>query len=373
MSKKLPRGLTYDNKRERYRVRFQSQHTQKGRQYSEYLAQGTKRREAEAHLGKLREDDRAGRLLWPSERREEAEQPRTFGEFVRDYYLPHAELHNKPTTIRQKKIRLKNSSPWFWDLALDEVGAADLALFVQERSAEGVRSRTVNMELNAVQHVLNYACDLGMRLTGSPKMRKLPVDDARPKRALTVEEVEEILEYCEGKGQPWRALILFLVHTGARITETRNLQWSDLDLEAGVVSFRAETAKNSKARKVPLLPEVVEALAELPRVSEYVWMRQWGGEWRRIPDYGNGGRILWEPPGIEAPPHSFRRTFATWRLQEGVSIVLVSRWLGHSSIQITVDTYGHLIPEDHPEEIARSPRPGIKREEKLRLVNKVGA
>jgi integrase len=42
--------------------------------------------------------------------------------------------------------------------------------------------------------------------------------------------------------------------------------------------------------------------------------------------------------------HDLRHTFASLLLQQGESAVYVKEQLGHSSIQITVDTYGHLIP-----------------------------
>ena len=43
--------------------------------------------------------------------------------------------------------------------------------------------------------------------------------------------------------------------------------------------------------------------------------------------------------------HDLRHTFASLLLQQGESIVYVNEQLGHASIQITVDTYGHLIPD----------------------------
>ena len=43
--------------------------------------------------------------------------------------------------------------------------------------------------------------------------------------------------------------------------------------------------------------------------------------------------------------HDLRHTFATHLLLAGVPVLKVSRWLGHTSIQITCDTYGHLLPD----------------------------
>ncbi len=42
--------------------------------------------------------------------------------------------------------------------------------------------------------------------------------------------------------------------------------------------------------------------------------------------------------------HDFRHTFGSQLIQSGASIVYVKEQMGHSSIQVTVDTYGHLIP-----------------------------
>jgi integrase len=43
-------------------------------------------------------------------------------------------------------------------------------------------------------------------------------------------------------------------------------------------------------------------------------------------------------------PHTLRHTFASMLIQAGESLAYVKEQLGHSSITITVDTYGHLIP-----------------------------
>jgi integrase len=48
------------------------------------------------------------------------------------------------------------------------------------------------------------------------------------------------------------------------------------------------------------------------------------------------------PP--EFIPHSLRHFYASTALAEGVPITDVSRWLGHTSIEVTHQTYGHLVP-----------------------------
>lgn len=43
-------------------------------------------------------------------------------------------------------------------------------------------------------------------------------------------------------------------------------------------------------------------------------------------------------------PHSLRHPYASTALAEGIPITEVSRWLGHKSIEVTHQVYGHLIP-----------------------------
>ena len=46
--------------------------------------------------------------------------------------------------------------------------------------------------------------------------------------------------------------------------------------------------------------------------------------------------------GVHPRIHDLRHTFASWAIQDGVPLPVIQRALGHQSIQITVDTYGHL-------------------------------
>ena len=51
--------------------------------------------------------------------------------------------------------------------------------------------------------------------------------------------------------------------------------------------------------------------------------------------------------------HDLRHTFASLLIQNGESLAYVKDQLGHHSIQITVDIYGHLVPGANREAVAR--------------------
>ena len=296
----------------------------------------------------------------------------TFGEFAQEIYLSQMEARVKASTLKRYRRELVTISPWFWDLPLSAITKSKVAQFAAERKAEGVRARTVNMGIQQVRHVLQVAHDLDYIPYPPPKFKRLKENDKRPVRWLKPQEADAVLEVARGAGGPWAAFVIFSLHVGTRFNEARNLLWRDLELDpdgAGSYVHITQT-KNSKPRTIPLLPEVVEAIQQLPKRSKYVftvenWSRKSGEAGKkidRIPDFSQSGRrrYPWDPPELKVNPHMFRHTFAAWQLRAGVSIAIVSSLLGHSSVQVTVDIYGHIQPEEHLDELAKVHRPAKK-------------
>lgn len=349
---KLPRGLTFDEGRDQFRVQITSRHTQPQKRYREWLPRGTSRRQAETYLAKIREDDRLGSLIWPSDRETEKPpaKPCSVGEFAEQVFLPHAQATNKPHTILYKRSRLISLAETFWATPID---AITQEMIIQHQAAlrqRGVKASTINHDLRVLHQLLALAHQLGHIPTPPPKTAKLKESDSKERHALTLEEAQAAIDRAFEKGQVWGTVALFLLHTGARWGETRDLRWADLDLDQGEVRFRATTAKQGKERRVPLHPDATDALRLLPRLGEWVfmWERVRRGDLGRLQFNGRAGSVYaWGSFG----PHVFRHTFATWKLRAGVPITLVSRWLGHSSIQMTVDTYGHIDGGEHREEM----------------------
>lgn len=371
---KYPRGLSYDTERGHFRIQLHSRHTRPGELYRERLPEGTTRRQAEAYLSRIREADRMGELLWPRERSSAPEMPPALpsvGQFATDTYLPYCATRNAAKTLRAKQQALQASAPWFWEVGIDEVDLALVHRYQIERKAEGVRARTVNMQWETVRHLLAYAHKLGLISKPPPLVDPLPTRDKKAAQWLSVEEATRALEHAAERGAVWHALTLFLLSTGARWGETRQLRWDDLDLEAGIVHLRAESAKHGRPRDLPLLPELIEALEALPRGHDQVFARRHirTEEWIELQEDARvlGGKYPWEGKDgdLRVGPHVFRHTFATWRLRRGASESQVSTLLGHASIQLTADVYGHVRASELGGVVEDAPRPQVRR---LRVV-----
>lgn len=362
----LPRGLTQEGNQ--YRIRFRSRTTRPGQMYRERLADGTTRRQAELYLSKLREDDRLGVLVWPNERQPvpPCAPAWTVADYAEKAYMPYCKSRCSPRTMRLKRDTLIVVAPWFGHLTLEEITPAVVVRYQAERLAEGVRARTVNIGWGMIRHMLNVAHQLGDLPHPPPQVPHLPERDKKPHRWLSAQEAERALSYALARSPMWYACTLTLLHTGARWGDVVALRWEDVDLKRGIVHYRAEASKQQRAREVPLLPEVIEALRVLPQDHELVFVRQHchSGAWIPLHEKAKclGGSYPWEGKNgdLAVGAHVWRHTFATWKLQAGVPITLVSRWLGHAKISITVDIYGH-IETTTTEEISKGPRPQVQR------------
>ncbi|MCB9639099.1 MAG: site-specific integrase [Myxococcales bacterium] len=350
----------------RYRIQFLSQHTKAGVKYRERLPEGTTLAQAKEHLHHLRDLDRKGELKWVNERRQETALQKywTVGEFA-EIYMQHCETeNNSPKTLERKARALRELARWFWDIRLEEITKVMVTRFASERRAEGLSPRSVNIEIGQLAHLLNVAHELDYLATRPPKFRRIAEKGTKkPTRWLSHEEADIGLAAATSKGPVFRALFLFLLHTGARWSETRDLLWEDVDLNAGLVTFRGENTKDGEERMIPLLPEVIEELAGLERFGKYVFMRRYKD---RVIRMTRDGRLHEGYPwtdrekGFNCSPHVLRHTFATWQLREGVGMEKVQKLLGHSTINLTVDTYGHIVAQDHVDEVAKMYRPARK-------------
>jgi integrase len=162
--------------------------------------------------------------------------------------------------------------------------------------------------------------------------------------------------------EPYRTLCLVALKTGMRQGALLALRWGDVDLEQAVVRVRASytggalgTPKNRERRDVDLISDIVELLApwregqEGP-VDELVFPGENGSGFlsptvllrRHLYPAMAAAEIRRVGPTQEKRTfHSFRHTFAKRALESGAQITWLSRHLGHSSLKVTTDIYGH--------------------------------
>jgi integrase/recombinase XerD len=181
--------------------------------------------------------------------------------------------------------------------------------------------------------------------------RKLP-------RILTVAETQAILDACNRLRD--RFFFALMHETGCRAGEVLGLRHEDIAAaECEITIVARENANGARAksggRTVPVAPELIRLYADYlheeygSALSDYVFINIWaepkGQAWSYQAAYDLVLRLR-ARTGIAFDPHWFRHSAATRWLRDGVSIEVVSKLLGHSSVTMTSTTYGHLTAAD---------------------------
>jgi len=159
------------------------------------------------------------------------------------------------------------------------------------------------------------------------------------------------------------ALYVTALGTGARQGELFALRWSDVDFKAGTLTiqrnldetrgkFVVKEPKTGRGRTVHLPSFVIKALnkhraamLKEGNLDAPVFCDERGGYLRK----SNVQRRSFDPLILKAKLpkirfHDMRHCHATLLLLAGENVKTISERLGHSSIQVTLDTYAHVLP-----------------------------
>ena len=233
----------------------------------------------------------------------------------------------------------------------------DLVLsFLEHLRAQGCSPGTCNQRLAAIRSYLWYAADrdVAIQSVALSVSRIPPVKGPeRIKEKLSEPALAAILSQPDPstrKGVRDRAMLVLLYDSGIRLSELLGLRVGDVRLGCDPRIY--VTGKGSKERAVAITPATADHLsAHLdcmhganPDPGGPLFFTMRGGSKHRM-SASNVQRIVQKCADqarhgcadvpIKVHPHMFRRTRATDLYQNGVALELVSRILGHSSMETT--------------------------------------
>ena len=234
--------------------------------------------------------------------------------------------------------------------AVLETDVADFLVALRTGDAEHppLAPSSAGRAVVAVRGFHRFAVREGMTASDPGKGVRPPTLAKKLPKAITVAEVEAILDASGAEGSPRslrdRALLEVLYATGARISEAVGLDVDDLDLDSASVLLRG---KGSKERIVPVGRLAVGAVeAYLVRGRPALVSSGAGGPALFVNH--RGGRLTrqsaWtvlaaavERSGVTADvsPHTLRHSFATHLLDGGADVRVVQELLGHASVTTT--------------------------------------
>jgi integrase len=292
----------------------------------------------------------------------------TFGEYARKYLDGYGETHLKYSTWKSYQLTLKNHLDLFNDRPLDQITRPEIKEMIYEKLKSGLAANSVKNIKNFLSGVLSYALEDGL-LMANPVSRLGKLIKTKERKAdvcpLTKQEARFFLESMNAHYPRYYPFFLCALRTGLRLGELVALEWGDIDFRGGFIEVRRaytkggiSTPKNGKSRRVDMSNQLAETLKTLQVERKREALAK---GWREVPEIvfvNHDGRMInsfnlraREFHGALAKAglrririHDLRHTFASMLIQNGESLAYVKDQLGHGSIQITVDTYGHLVP-----------------------------
>jgi len=316
-------------------------------------------------------DNRLSKIIASGKR--VADTKRTFQEHAEEWLTTYARTHVKESTFREYEAVFKNHLyPVFGRVPFSKVTREMVKRLIADKVQAGLSRSTVKNIIVPLREMYNHAIDDGVVTFSNPAARVGRFNKRRGEdrkiTPLTRDELSTLFETVGDRMSHYYPLLLCAARTGMREGELIGLQWGDVDFSGRLIEVqrnvhkgRITTPKNGKTRRVDMSLQLTNTLERLLAKRKAEALKK--GE---SLDAVTEGWVFTTPQGTQLDPdnlrkrvfyralamaglrrvrfHDLRHTYATLLIQQGESLAYVTDQLGHHSIQITVDTYGHLVP-----------------------------
>jgi integrase len=294
----------------------------------------------------------------------------SLGSYLKDWLENCVKPKNRHQTVRSYDwiIRI-HIGPELGKIPLAKLTPQRLQKFLNERHASGLSATTVRHINATLRAALSQAQRWQLVHQNVAKLVTLPYGTRYLPSILTSAQAKSLLEFLDGHKH--EALISVALTMGLRRGEILGLRWSDVDLASRSMTVRhslerihgtglqLSEPKSARSKRSLTIPQLsVRALVK-HRISQEK-LRSWAG-----PKWKEGDFVFTTDVGTPMPPdevsrllpeilheaglpkvrfHDLRHSCASLLLSLGVPAKLVQETLGHSTYQLTMDTYSHMIP-----------------------------
>jgi integrase len=162
---------------------------------------------------------------------------------------------------------------------------------------------------------------------------------------FTKEHFEKFIARLE---EEWfKEIVVFAVLTGLRRSEIVNLKWSKVDLQRGILMVESEgnfKTKQGRRRVVPLNQSAKDLLNAMHERNAEGYVFRFEGAKIEPGLLSHKFKDCLRRTNLDKKElhfHSLRHTFASWLVQNSVSIYAVKELLGHTDVK-TTQIYSHL-------------------------------
>ena len=253
----------------------------------------------------------------------------------------------KPSAIRSYREALNaHLLPHLGPLRLDEIARRDVQALADKLAAARSPS-TVRNALLPLRVIYKRALRDGEATQNPCQGIDLP---AREEAERTPPTRADAVDLVAGVEDDRQALWATALYAGLRKGELRALAWGDLDFDQGVI--RVERSMDGRGRLVAPKSRAGRRSVPMPTTLRTLLIEHKLRAGGSTYVFGRGERPL--PLHVQRTANGFglhdcRHAYASFMIAAGCNLKTLSAFMGHSSVTITADRYGHLFPGSESE------------------------
>lgn len=329
----------------------------------------------------------------------------TFEDFIEKWLKDYADHELAPKTLyRYKELLNSRIIPALGHIKLNRLQPTHLTEFYNNLREDGIRTdgksgglseRTILHHHRLISSILTCAVQWQFILNSPASRVKAPKVEKTEARHFDIDQTEYIFELIENEPIKYKTAVYIAIYGGMRLGELSGLEWSDIDLDNGILKIHqslqyipgegifSKSPKNESSNRLISLPKTVINL-----IREYkVWQNGekakldnlWHKEYDNIFTTRDGKPIYpgtiskWfnkfikqhnekimndETIAKEDKPnyllanvnfHGLRHTSASILINQGLDVTTVSKRLGHARTSTTTDIYSHSLQKSDME------------------------
>ena len=287
---------------------------------------------------------------------------------VAEGWIAEIKITRKASTHeRYNQILDSHILPVFGNRAIADITKGEVKNFFVKKIESGAARASISVFRDVMSGVFNNAMDQEI-IAANPALgitKKLGLAGGKDHFVdpLDFEETKTFLEACQTLYPEHYTFFFMALRTGMRLGELLAVKWGDIDFNSGYIMVRRTykrgkftEPKNKKHRSVDMSESLKDVLKDQATRQKRDTLKNGWSEPPELLFTTRAGKAIeqnyirrvfkkaLQKAGLrEIRIHDLRHTFASQMLSLGESPVYVKEQLGHHSIQLTVDTYGHWI------------------------------
>ena len=274
-----------------------------------------------------------------------------------EVYFEDKQNELKERTRKNKRYMMdQHIIPYFGDCMMSEITAAQIIQWQNEMQAKGFSESYLRMIQNQLTGLFTHASRIyDLQSNPCKKVKRMGNSDSRSLNFWTLEEYQRFIHTIE-PGTRYYIIFEILFWTGCRIGELLALTKQDINFEKNQISItktyyrtgRRDVVREPKTKQSIRVVEIPEFLKQ--EIKIFVDGHYGMPENERLfpivqEAVQHKMRHQMEKAGVKKiRVHDLRHSHVAYLINKGVEPLLIKERVGHKDIRITMNTYGHLYP-----------------------------